>query len=186
MFFIGLFLTMTLLRKFLLFIFLFLSQFLSESVLASYEGTLKNDRLFIIAPPIINKDYYLIEYGFSVLKHVKNYDYNAYVKAALFEDWLNRPDDLKAGALGFKAGILMPLNKSLPLSFQFGGGFAKAVLHKSPVFGKTEQSQSRNNLFLLEAGLTYKYQDYLVNLVYQRNNVGYFSRKLFLSFGVNY
>ena len=153
---------------------------------AGPKSSFKDGNFISIAPPVINKNYYLLEYGFIIEKNVREYPFNAYVNLSLFEDWLNRKDDLQAGALGFKAGVIMPLLKEIPLSFQFGGGFAKAVLHPNPVFGRSEQTVSKNNMLLVETGLKYKINDYFVGATYQFNTVKYFSRKIFISCGVNY
>jgi len=146
------------------------------------EGALVN-----FAPPVINKDYYLFEYGFIVRKEIQKwkYGYNAFVNASLWEDWKNRSDNLRAGALGFKAGVLFPLIKE-PLFYRVAGGFAKSVLHKNPIFGKDEQSVSKKTLLLFEAGLVYKFDKTYVSATYQVTNVKFFTRHIILSIGVNY
>jgi len=146
------------------------------------EGALVN-----FAPPVINKNYYLFEYGFIVRKEISKwkYGYNAFVNASLWEDWKNRSDNLHAGALGFKAGVLFPL-LSKPLFYRVAGGFAKSVLHKNPIFGKDDQSVSKKTLLLFEAGLVYKFDKTYVSATFQQNNVKFFKRHIFLSVGVNY
>lgn len=123
-----------------------------------------------------------------IRKEIKKWGmgYNAFVNASLFEDWKGRSDNLHAGALGFKGGVMFPLLKNQPLFYRVAGGFAKSVLHKNPVFGKDEQSVSKKNLFLFEAGAVYRFDPVFVGLTYQRTNVKFFSRNLFLSVGVNY
>lgn len=139
------------------------------------------------APPVVNKDYYLFEYGFTVRKEIKKwkYGYNAFVNASLFEDWKKRTDNLRAGALGFKGGVLFPLPEP-PLFYRVGVGFAKTVLHKNPIFGKEEQSVSKKTMLLFELGLVYKFDNFYYSATYQLTNVRFFTRHLFLSVGVNY
>ncbi len=153
---------------------------------AKSEALLKKGSLIRLAPPIINKDYFLLEYGFIIEKSAHKYDYNAYVTASLFEEYPDRSDRLKSGALGIKAGVLLPIYVTFPLSLQLGGGYAKSVLHPNPIFGKNEQTASKNNMLLLEAGLHYRIHRYSINVTYQRNTIDYFSRKVFVAFGVNY
>lgn len=148
---------------------------------------LREGNLVVLAPPLVNKDYYLFEFGFVIQKKIKawNYDYNAYVNGALFEDWKGRQDGLHAGALGFKAGVLFPIPE-VPLFLKFGGGFAKTVLHKNPIFGKSEQSVAKKDMFLLELGTLYSFDQYFVSFTFQKSNVSYFDRNTFLAVGLNY
>lgn len=150
--------------------------------------TLKDGGLVFLAPPVVNKDYYLIEFGFVTQKKIVSWDYqyNAYVNAALFEDWAEKTDKLRAGALGFKAGVLLPTQSWVPVLFTFSVGFAKTVLHKNPILGNDDQSVAKKNMLLMEAGLLYHSDDYFLRLAYQRNNVNYFSRRIIVMMGVNY
>lgn len=147
----------------------------------------REGNLAIIAPPGVNKDYYLLEFGFVIQKKIKalDYNYNAYVNAALFEDWKGRLDNLHAGALGFKGGVLFPV-PSVPLFMKVGVGFAKTVLHKNPVWGKSEQNVDKKDMFLLELGAFYSFDRYFLSFTYQKTNVHYFRRNSFLAIGVNY
>lgn len=158
------------------------------SLAATKEFVLPNGNLVLFAPPVINKDYFLIEFGFVIEKKIKAFDfgYNAYVNAALFEDWLGKKDRLRAGGLGFKGGVILPTQPWIPLLFTLSTGFAKTVLHKDPVFGRDEQSVDEKVMILLEAGAMYRYDKYFIRLAYQRSNVSYFSRHTFLTLGVNY
>lgn len=140
----------------------------------------------MIAPPIINKDYYSIEFGFVTPKSVKSYYYNAFVTAALFQDSLEQPDKLHAGGLGFKAGIMLPTQTYIPLLITMTGGFAKTALHKNPFFGREEQSVSRKSMLLAELGLLYRYDKYFLRFAYQVSTVKYFKRHSLIMFGVNY
>lgn len=166
--------------------FIFLLLTLSFEALTKIPAPLEKQSLIILAPPVINKDYFLLEYGFVVKKEIKEYFYNAFVTIALFEESADRPDNLAAGALGFKAGIYLPLSDNLPISLKMATGFARSVLHPKPFFGKDEQSASKNSLVLVEIGLQYKKDDFVIGLNYHRNTIDYFTKKVFLSFGVNY
>lgn len=147
---------------------------------------LSNKSLILLAPPVINKDYFLFEYGFVVNKNLNDYQYNAYVAIAFFEESPDRLDNLKAGALGFKGGVLLPVYREIPVSFKLGAGFARSVLHHNPFLGKDEQTTSKNNMILIESGLLYHHDQYSLGITYQRNTIDYFTRKLFLNVGVNY
>ncbi len=148
---------------------------------------LREGNIAVLAPPVVNKDYYLLEFGFVIQKKIKawDYNYNAYVNAALFEDWKDRSDNLHAGALGFKAGVLFPV-PTIPLFMKVGGGYAKTVLHKNPIFGKSDQSVDKRDMLLLELGALYSFDHYFVSFTYQKSNVRYFTRNTFLAVGVNY
>ncbi len=161
--------------------------FLKVGVALSGEVLFREGSLINVAPPVINKDYYLFEYGFVVKKEIKKwkYGYNAFVNASFFEDWKGRSDNLHAGALGFKGGVLFPFS-NYPVYYRVATGFAKTALHKNPLFGKEEQSVSKKTMILLEAGLVYKFNNTFAGLSYQINNVKYFKRNIVLSFGVNY
>lgn len=158
------------------------SAFAEKSNILFKDGSLVN-----FAPPVINKQYYLIEYGFMVKKKIKKWDYgyNAFVNASLFEDWKGRSDNLHAGALGFKGGVLFPLMNT-PLFYRVAVGFAKSVLHKNPIFGNDKQSVSKKTMFLFELGGVYNFNPVYVGLNYQVSNVSFFTRHIILSVGVNY
>ncbi len=161
--------------------------FVSFNLLAKDKTALFEDSsLLNAALPVVNQDYFLIEYGFIVQKESKNYKYNAFVDVALFQESKRSNDNLKSGALGIKAGVMMPLGNYFPISLQLGGGIAKAVLHPNPILGKNDQAREKDNLFLAEAALVYKYKQYFSKLMYQKNNVDYFTKNLFLTIGITY
>lgn len=153
----------------------------------SNEFILPKGNLFIFAPPIVNKDYFLIEFGFVTEKNINiwDYKYNAYVTAALFQDWLGK-DHLRAGALGFKGGVMLPTQPWIPLILTGSFGFAKTALHKNPFLGKDESSVAQKDMILLEAGILYHFDNYFIRFIHQRSNVKYFTRHNILMFGVNY
>lgn len=142
----------------------------------------------MFAPPIVNKDYFLFEFGFVTAKRFKKYDYNynAYVSAALFQDWLGQKDNLKAGGLGFKGGVIMPFQPWFPLVLTLSTGFAKTALHKKPFLGHEDGNVASKDMVLLEAGLMYRYHNYFLRSVYQISNVKYFNRHFILMLGVSY
>lgn len=140
----------------------------------------------MVAPPVINKDYFLLEFGFITEKKVKESTYNAYVTASLFQDSLDQKDKLKAGGLGFKGGVMIPTQPWVPLLFTMSFGFAKTVLHKSPFLGREDTNAGKKDMILLEAGALYRYEKYFLRLAYQVSNVKYFTRHTILIFGVSY
>lgn len=142
----------------------------------------------MLAPPVANKDYFLLEFGFITDKTIKSWDYNynAYVTGAVFQDWLDKPDKLRAGALGFKGGVIVPTQPWIPLLGTLTFGFAKTVLHKNPFLGKDAQSVSRKDMFLLEGGALYHINGYFIRYAYQISNVKYFDRHSLFMLGVNY
>lgn len=144
--------------------------------------------LVVLAPPYINKDYYLLEFGFISEKQIKawDYHYNAYVTGALFEDWKNQKDRLHAGGLGFKGGVMLPTQPWVPLLFTTTIGYAKTVLHRNPILGKDEQSAAKKDMILIEVGALYRVEKYFLRFAYQRSNVNYFNRHTILMMGVSY
>lgn len=154
----------------------------------SNDFILPKGNLIIFAPPVINKDYFLVEFGFLTEKSIKSwsYKYNAYVTAAIFQDSMNNGHNLRAGALGFKGGVMLPTQPWIPLLFTGTFGFAKTALHKNPFFGKDDSSVSRKTMVFLEAGALYHIDNYFLRFAYQRSNVKFFTRHSILMFGVNY
>lgn len=142
--------------------------------------------ILMLAPPVINKDYFLLEFGFITEKKVKGSNYNAYVTAALFQDSLDQAGKLKAGGLGFKGGVMIPTQPWVPLLFTMSFGFAKTVLHKNPFLGREDTNAGKKDMVLLEPGLLYHHNKYFLRLVYQVSNVKYFKRHTILTFGVSY
>lgn len=147
---------------------------------------LPNGNLLMLAPPVINKDYFQLEFGFVSAKKVKSSVFNAYVTAAVFQDSYNQSGKLKAGGLGFKGGVMIPTQPWIPLLFTMTGGFAKTALHKNPFLGKDNAAVADKDMFLLEPGLLYRFDKYLIRTVYQVSNVRYFKRHFIINFGVNY
>ena len=135
-----------------------------------------------------NKDYFLLEFGFVTEKKIKSWDYyyNAYVTAGVFQDEQDLTGKLKAGALGFKGGVMLPTQPWVPLLFTTTLGFAKTVLHKNPFLGRDTQSVDKKTMLLVEAGLLYHYDRYFLRFAYQLSNVKYFKRHTFFMIGVDY
>lgn len=159
------------------------------SSVASAESksfVLQEKYMTILSPPVINKDYYSIEFGFLTKKKIKSYHYNAFVTANLLEDWKEQPGKIRAGALGFKAGVLLPTQKWIPLYAEVAAGYAKTTLHENPIFGKEDQALAKKDRFFAEAGLVYKIDKFLLRFAYQRGTVKYFHRHFIFSVGVTY
>lgn len=142
--------------------------------------------LALAALPLINKDYYSLEFGFLTKKKSWNYEYNAFVTATLIEDWLDQPGNLRAAALGFKGGVILPTQQKIPLYGMFALGFAKTVLHKNPLFGPEEQTIKKKDRLFVEASALYKLDNYLLRMSYQKGTVRYFHRHFIISVGVTY
>jgi hypothetical protein len=170
----------------LIFSFIFL---LSFSCLAGVnEFVFEPKTIAAIAPPVVNKDYFSFEFGFVAVKQIKpwEYGYNAYVTASIFQDSLRQVDHLRAGGLGFKAGVMLPTQPWVPLLFTVGLGYAKTALHRNPFLGREDQCVGRKDMFLVEPGALYRIDRYFLRFAYQLSNVKYFHRHTFLMFGVNY
>lgn len=152
------------------------------------EFIFKPGTLWNLGLPYINKDFYLLEFGFVTAKKYRkfNFDYNAYVTASLFEDWVDRDDNLRAGGLGFKAGIIAPTQPWIPLLISGSLGYAKTVLHRNPILGRDTTAAGKKDMLLFEAGLMYKVDKYFVRFAYQLNNVKYFKRHTMITLGVVY
>ncbi|MBC7539553.1 MAG: hypothetical protein H7281_12085 [Bacteriovorax sp.] len=171
-----------------IFLITFIFSISSISLAGTNEFAFHKGNLAILAPPVINKDYYLLEFGFVTEKKIKywDYSYNAYVNAALFEDWLGKTDRLRAGGLGFKGGVILPTQPWIPLLFTVTVGYAKTVLNKNPLIGNESSNVSKKDMILLETGILYHYDKYFLRFAYQRSNVKYFSRHTILMLGVSY
>ena len=158
----------------------------------SYAGSnrfvLHKGHLVIFGPPVINKEYFLIEYGFIREKSVKSwgYRYNAYVTGTLFQDHQGQ-GHIRAGALGFKAGVILPTQPWVPFLLAATLGFAKTALQRNPFLGKDGSSIAQKDMIFLEAGAIYRInENYFVRFAHQRSTVKYFKRHNILMFGVNY
>ncbi|AUN98792.1 hypothetical protein C0V70_11910 [Bacteriovorax stolpii] len=145
--------------------------------------------LLMLAPPVVNKKYFNLEFGFLTEKEFKpwSYEYNAYVTAAVFQDSYKRNDNLKTAGLGFKGGVFLPTQKWVPLLATLSIGYAKTALHKNPIFGKEESSKDKKNMFLLEVGaLYYIDKKYFIRYAYQLSNVKYIKTHSIIMLGVDY
>ena len=172
-------------KTFVLLIFVTIS---SSAISAIKDHVFKTGRLLLVGPPLVNKDYFLLEYGFVTDKKIKSWDYqyNAYVTATLFQDWLGNSNQLRAGALGFKAGFILPFQPWIPLEFTITTGFAKTVLHKNPFLGRDHLTVAKKDMVLLESGLLYHYDNYFFRFSYFVSNVKYFKRHALITMGVVY
>lgn len=173
--------------KNLLFVILFSAS--SISFAGSNEHVMPKGTFAMLAPPGINKDYFLLEFGFVTEKEFKpwSYKYNAYVTGALFQDSYKRSDNLKAGGLGFKGGVLLPTQPWVPLLATVTVGFAKTVLHKNPIMGRDPSTVDKKDMFLLEGGLLYHFdQKYIIRSAYQVSNVRYIKTHFIIMLGVDY
>ena len=117
---------------------------------------------------------------------IKSYHYNAYVAAFLAEESYSTHQNLRAGALGGKGGVLLPIMPWAPIFFETSVGFAKTALHKDPWFGKKEDSVATRTQLLIQCGAVVRYGQMLFFSHYQVNNLNYFSKKFFLGLGYHF
>ncbi len=146
------------------------------------------DNIFYYSPDIVNDKYTGYELGFISNKKIKKLDYNYYAFASfIVMNEQYRPDDnLSAGALGFKGGVLLPTQPWVHLYLHLAVGFAKTSLQHDPFFGKTEQSLSSEDMFYYECGVVIRQKQFLAKVVFQDRSVDYFYRDVIFSLGVNF
>jgi hypothetical protein len=149
---------------------------------------LQREKLMVFSPNIINPKFFNFEFGFLTRKKISSihYPYNAFAAAFLAEESYTTSPDLRAGALGFKGGVILPTQPWIDLFFQLSGGYAKTALHNEPWFGKREKSQSTNDMFFVEAGALYRYKTVFFRFLHQETTVKYFKRNSSLGIGVNF
>lgn len=153
------------------------------------DVVLKNKRIMYYTPHILNPKYFGFEFGFVTDKKIEswNFPYNAFAKILLAEDFYKYDPNLRAGALGFKLGLMIPTQPWIPISLELAIGYAKTSLQKDPWLGEDEDRLQNKDLFMAEGGLVWIYnQKLLFRLNYQYNNVDYFVRKVFFSIGSNF
>lgn len=143
----------------------------------------------IYTPHLLNPKFFGFEFGFVTNKKIEriNYPYNAFAKITITEDFYEFDPDLRGGALGFKAGVLLPTQPWIPLSLELAIGYARTSLQKDPWLGDEEDSIRSDDLLLFEAGILYRMKEKLLfRFSYQFNNVEYFQRNFFFSIGYNF
>lgn len=164
--------------------------FISKLHAASLKNIiLKKEKITYYTPHLINPKYFAFEFGFITKKIIRpwKYNYNAFVRAFMAEESYTTNSNLRAAAIGGKAGFLLPTQPWIPLYLEYNVGFARTALHKHPWFGKEEQTESSKYLILTELGIVMKFKNkILIKVHYQLNNVSYFKKKLFLSIGANF
>jgi hypothetical protein len=151
--------------------------------------SLEAQRLIILAPPIINPHNFSFEFGFLTQKKLEsfNYHYNTFAKVFFAEEYNASEEDLRSAALGAKVGLLLPLTSWFPLFFELGFGYAKTVLHHRPWFGRKSQSRESKDMPLAEGGVLFVFTNgLLLRGTWQANNVDYFQKKFFFSFGYSF
>ena len=170
-----------------LILFIFLMGINTISYAGSNKFVLPKGHLLIFGPPVINKEYFLIEFGFISEKSIKSwsYKYNAYVTATLCQDSQGIHPN-RAGALGFKGGVILPTQPWIPFLLTASFGFAKTALQRNPFLGKDGSSVAQKDMIFIEAGAIYRINNYFIRFAHQRSTVKYFKRHNLLMFGVNY
>jgi len=160
----------------------------AKAFLVPKENLLNKNSIAVYTPHVINPKYFSFEFGFLSKKSISsiNYAYRAFAEAFIAEESYTTDTNLRAAALGFKGGVILPTQPWIPLNIQFGFGYAKTALHESPWFGRRDESKTIKDMFLVEAGLLYQYKDYFLRLIYQQNNLKFFTKKSFFSMGANF
>lgn len=155
---------------------------------ATADVVLKNEKIGFFTPNILNTKYFAFEFGYLTQKKINRigYHYNAYAEAFLAEESYTTAEQLRSGALGFKGGVLMPLTPWYSIFWMGAIGYAKTSFHHDPWFGDRDESVSTRDMFLLETGLLFSWNTFLIRYVYQISNVKYFTRNTMLSLGVNF
>lgn len=147
----------------------------------------QHKRIMLYTPHIFNPKFFSFEFGYVTKKEIKGYHYNAFAKALIAEEFYTTSSQLRAGALGAKAGVFLPTWPWIPLFVELAFGYAKTSLHKDPWLGKREDSLQTKSLLLLDGGISYLYKQKIIyRFSYQTNNNEYFTKKIFFSVGANY
>ncbi|MBT7609461.1 MAG: hypothetical protein HN576_06880 [Bacteriovoracaceae bacterium] len=176
---------------------LFLKLYLVSTILlsaAAYSAapksmTLKKKTLAIYTPHVINPKYFSFEFGFVTEKKIQtlNYNFNAFAKILIAEEFFSTASNLRAGAIGIKTGLFLPTQSWIPLLIEMAIGYAKTSLHETPWLGDRRESEEDSELLLFEAGAIYRVSHtLLLRVVYQINNLHYFKRHTFFSVGFNF
>ncbi len=162
-----------------------------------HQKNLNHDNFALITSNIANNDVYAIEFGFIGKKKLEKYNfvYNSLVTPFMLEQKITNTDigittnstnSLKSAILGVKAGLLIPTNPYLGLSIYSVLGYAKSSVAKDPWFGKNEQQLKKRDVFLLEYGLIFHHDRYLLRTTFIHSNLKYYNKKLQLSIGINF
>jgi len=150
------------------------------------EKILKYERVFLVTPGFFNPKYFSIGFGFITQKKILTYHYNAYVIAFAAEESYTTHQELRAGALGGKGGVLLPVVPWVPIFLESAVGFAKTALHKDPWLGKSKDSIATRTQLLIQGGVLVRHRKMLFFSNYQINNLNYFSKKLFVGVGYHF
>lgn len=153
------------------------------------DMVLKGKRLSFYSPHLLNPKYFGFEFGFVVNKKIESWDYPyyAYAKATVVEEFYTSDQGLRAGALGVKAGLLLPTQPWVPVFLDLGFGFAKTAYQKDPWFGSRDKTIKEGQMYLAEIGLVMRLSEKLLLRTHiQVNNLDYFKRDFFVSIGFNY
>jgi hypothetical protein len=153
------------------------------------QVTLPGDFLVSYAPHIFNTKSMMAELGFLTQKEFESigYNYNAFVKLSMMEEFYRQDPSLRAASLGVKGGVLLPTQPWLPLMLNLGIGFSKTTIHERPWFGNRDKAVLRQEMVMGEAGLLWHHrQRYFLRGTYHINNRKTFKRNFFFSLGANF
>lgn len=153
------------------------------------EMVLPEGNISFITPTILNNRYFRFEIGYVVDKKIKSIDYNfnAFVEAILGEETYAKDENVRAGSLGGKGGLLLPTQPWIPFYLYMATGYAKAALHGDPWLGKKEDSIALKDMFLAEGGALFTYnRRVLFRYSYEVTTVKFFKKKSFFSIGMSF
>lgn len=173
-------------------ILLLLLYFLSLEVYANSnvsieEETFKNKKFFLYSPEMLNPKTFNLSFSYLIEKKIfKKYKFNAFAGIFIAQEEDKFQEGLKAGALGFKGGVIIPTQKWLPIYLITNLGYAKTTLQQNPWFGTREQSTFIKDMFLLEGGFLIKWNNILLTYKTQINNIKYFKNHNFISLGASF
>ncbi len=161
----------------------------TASAAISKKVMLLKNKIAFYTPHVINPKYFGFEIGYLLRKKIRSwsYPYDAYVEGYMVEESYTTDINLRAGALGAKAGVILPTQPWFPVYLQLTFGFAKTALHEDPWFGENEDTIQEKDMFLAEGGLIIRFKKrWLFRGTYQINNVDYFTKQAFFSMGLNF
>lgn len=153
------------------------------------EKNFSHPRILSFAPHLANPNYFSFDFGYILTKNLFNtrYQYHAFAKAFLAEEYYTIDPNLRASSMGGKVGLKLPTQKWLPLFIELTIGYGKTSLQEEPWFGWNHQSLARKEIFLAEGGLIYRLKNGIFfKGVYQINNVDYFDKEMMFSIGYNF
>lgn len=120
----------------------------------------------------------------SIYPYVAAFLYHKKVAQEEFPE--SNDNNLFGGAMGAKAGILVPTSTQYGFSLMLLLGGAKTAVQKNPWFGRVENNVDEGTLYLVEPGLLYHYKHFIFRLSYMVTSMKYIRSTGNISIGVNF